>query len=168
LNRKKGYVAGVLVVVLIVASAIAYLSLSAPSPRPEETTMTGSMFVSDAGRSHGGFEYTASWNATLFLTGKGTGTLDLALDLGLGDALNRHNFTITGFVRNSSTVSMLLDGQPVIMRWTTNDTVWNETYSNYYIASWGSDAPVNELIGKISPTMFPGLASFWYVELRLR
>jgi len=168
LNRKAECVAVAVVVMVIGASAIAYLSRSTSPQQPAATMMRGSLFVSDAGRSHGGFEYTASWNATLSLTGKNTGVLDLVLDVGLGDALSRHNFTITDFVRNSTTISMLLDSQPVTTRWTTTDTVWNQTYDNYYIASWGDDAPTNELIGKISPTMFPGLANFWYVELRLR
>jgi len=42
------------------------------------------------------------------------------------------------------------------------------TGSQNGLASWGGDAPQNELSGSISPTIFPGLNSAWYVELRLR
>lgn len=92
----------------------------------------------------------------------------MVLHTGLGDALRAHDFSVTRFSRNSTTMSMLLDGQSLVMRWTSNDAVWNGTSDGYYIASWGSDAPPNELIGTISPTMFPGLVPSWYVELRLR
>jgi len=37
--------------------------------QPPSTVLVGSMFVSDAGRSHGGFEYNAEWNATLSIRG---------------------------------------------------------------------------------------------------
>ena len=56
--------------------------------------LRGSFFVSDAGRSHGGFEYNAEWNATLTVKGT-TGTLDLVLNVGLGDALEKHEYGIT-------------------------------------------------------------------------
>lgn len=125
------------------------------------------MFVSDAGMSHGGFEYTATWNATLELSGS-TGTLRLVLNVGLGDALTEHQFAITDFARNSADVSMKIDGRPVTLVWIENDPVWNGTFDRYYVASWGSDAPQNELRGSISPTIFPGLNSAWYIELRLR
>ena len=129
--------------------------------------MTGSMFVSDAGRSHGGFEYTATWNATLDLSGS-SGTLRLVLNLGLGDALTEHQFAITDFAKNSTNISMKIDGRPVTLVWTENDPIWNGTFDRYYVASWGGDAPQNELRGSISPTTFPGLNNAWYVELRVR
>jgi hypothetical protein len=129
--------------------------------------MTGSMFVSDAGRSHGGFEYTATWNVTLALSGS-TGTMNLLLNVGLGDALTKHQFAVTGFTRNSTDVSMKVDGMPVALPLEESDTIWNGTFDRYYVASWGGDAPQGEVRGTISPTIFPGLADFWYVELRLR
>jgi len=36
----------------------------------------------------------------------------------------------------------------------------------YYIASWGGDAPNEEIRGAISPEVF-GLPDHYYVELRL-
>ena len=164
-NHRMLYVAVVLVGALIVGSSAAVYFSRTQAEQPQ--VMMGTMFVSDAGRSHGGFEYTASWNATLSLKLGNQGSLQLVLNLGLGDALTEHNFTVTDFSRNSTTASMNIDGRPVTMRWVTNDSVWNQTYDRYYIASWGSDAPPNEIIGRISPTIFPGLNSFWYIELRL-
>jgi hypothetical protein len=138
-----------------------------PQTTNSQTTMTGSMFVSDAGKSHGGFEYTASWNATLDVAGS-TGTLNLILNVGLGDSLTKHQFAVTDFAKNSTSVLMKIDGRPVTLAWIENDPVWNGTYKHYYVASWGGYAPENEIRGIISPEDFSGLTSFWYVELRLR
>ncbi len=154
---------------LVVVAVVAVVAESFLSPQdaPPQQRMVGSLFVSDAGRSHGGFEYTAQWNATLTLSGS-DGTLTMNLSTGLGDALTTHDFSVTRFSRNATTVSMLLDGKSLVMEWVSADRVWNGTYDRYYISSWGSDAPPNELIGRISPAMFPGLVSSWYVELRLK
>lgn len=129
--------------------------------------LTGSFFVSDAGQSHGGFEYTATWDATLDLDGS-SGTLELALQIGLGDALTKHEFAVTDFSKDGSRISMKLDGKQVTLYWTTDDTVWDREFDNYYIASYGSDAPQNELRGTISPMDFPGLIGSYYVEMRFK
>lgn len=155
-----------MVALLVAGTAVGIYAASRPAPASSNASMTGSMFVSDAGRSHGGFEYTASWNATLDLSGA-TGTLNLLLKVGLGDALSVHQFAIAGFTRNSTNVSMRIDGRPVTLVWIENDPVWNGTFDRYYVGSWGSDAPQNELRGAISPSVFPGLNSAWYIELRL-
>jgi hypothetical protein len=109
--------------------------------------MTGSMFASDAGRSHGGFEYTATWNATLDVSGS-TGTLKLLLNLGLGDALTQHQFAVSEFAKNSNNISMKIDGRPVSLVWMENDRIWNGTYNRYYVASWG----VTRLRAKLEET----------------
>jgi hypothetical protein len=115
----------------------------------------------------GGFEYTASWNAVLSLHNSTDGALSLVLNMGLGDTLDKHNFKVTAFSSNATSATMLVDGQRLTMEWVAHDVVWNGTYDNYYAASWGSDAPPNELIGKISPATFPGVSPSWYLELRL-
>jgi hypothetical protein len=162
-------------VIVTVAAAALYLETALGANASQTTTatnttpmtMAGSMFVSDAGKSHGGFEYTASWNASLQVSGS-AGTLTFALNVGLGDALTKHQFAVTDFTRNSTDVSMKIDGQSVTLVWVNNDQIWNGTYGHFYIASWGGYAPPNEIRGSISPTDFSGLTSFWYVELRLR
>ncbi|MEM2153786.1 MAG: hypothetical protein QXY76_02650 [Nitrososphaeria archaeon] len=63
---------------------------------------------------------------------------------------------------------MKIDGKEVVLEFVEKDNVWNGQYNNYYIASWGSEAPKEEIIGKISPAIFYGLESHYYVELRLK
>jgi hypothetical protein len=135
--------------------------------RPTAIVMQGSLFVSDSGRSHGGFEYNAEWNATVTVQ-ESTGVLRLALHIGLGDALQKHEYSVTDFVKDSNKVSMKIDGQPIMLVWQENDQVWAHEYDRYYVASWGSDSPHEEIRGAISPLIFPGLAEHCYIELRLR
>jgi len=92
---------------------------------PSKAVLRGSLFVSGSGRSHGGFEYNAEWNATLTVEGT-TVTLGLVLHVGLGDIFDKHEYRIESFSMDSSTVNI------------------------------------------ITPTIFPGLADTYYVELRLR
>ncbi len=134
---------------------------------PKSETLSGSLFVSDAGKSHGGFEYNAEWNATLDVSGS-SGTLKLVLNVGLGDALNKHEFIVTDFTRDSTRISMKLDGHPVTLVWVEKDVIWDGKYDKYYIASRGNDSPLEEIRGSISPKDFPGLIDSYYVELRLR
>jgi hypothetical protein len=117
--------------------------------------MTGSMFVSDAGRSHGGFEYTATWNVALELSGS-TGMMYLLLKGGLGDALTKHQFAVTGFMKNSTNASMKIDSLPVTLVLVENDAIWNGTFDRYYVASWGGDAPQGEVRGRSPRRFFRG------------
>jgi len=148
---------------IIVVAAVFLLHAFRPSP----VALHGSLFVSDAGQSHGGFEYNAEWNATLTAEGS-AGTLKFVLNVGLGDALTKHEYRITDFIKESGKIRMRIDGQALVLVWIDNDAIWNRMYDNYYIASWGSDAPPEEMRGTISPKIFPGLADHYYVELRLR
>ncbi|MEM2906065.1 MAG: hypothetical protein QW057_02550 [Candidatus Bathyarchaeia archaeon] len=127
----------------------------------------GSMFISDAGRSHGGFEYTASYNASMTIRGSG-GKLELTLAVGLGDALRKHVYDVSGFTMDAQRISCSVDGRRLSLVWVENDTVWDHQYDRYYVASWGGDAPPEEVRGEISPQAFPGLGEGYYVELRLR
>jgi len=134
---------------------------------PSNVTLSGSLFVSDAGRSHGGFEYNAEWDAKLTVEGT-TGTLGLVLHAGLGDPLEQHEYRVESFSMDSSTVNMIIEGHPLVLVWVEDDVVWDHAYDRHYIASWGSDAPREEIRGVIMPTIFPGLVETYYVELRLR
>lgn len=153
----------VVVVTIMLVSSMFLLQGTRPSP----VVLRGSLFVSDAGRSHGGFEYNAEWNATLTVDGA-IGSLKLVLHVGLSDALTRHEYRITDFVQEPGKVSLKIEGRPVVVVWTERDEIWGRIYDRHYIASWGSDAPLEELRGTISPAIFSGLVGFWYVELRLR
>lgn len=133
---------------------------------PQETRLTGSLFISDAGQSHGGFEYTASYNVSLSARGS-EGRMTLALDVGLGDVLTAHEFTVSSFQRTGDAVTMVLNGQRVVLPWTAIDHVWGHAYDGNYIASWGSASPAEEIRGTIGPDAFPGVLPGYYVELRL-
>lgn len=137
------------------------------NPDSGSVSMNGSFLASDAGQSHGGFEYVAVWNASLVIYG-GSGRLTLWPSSGLGDALTRHEYFVSSFYSNQTHTALSIDGIPVVLVWTANDTVWNHRYDNYYIASWGGSAPPDEIRGAISPAIFPGLVGHYYVELRLR
>ena len=156
----------VLIVIVLFSGAFIFMQVVAPfSPT---RVYNGSLFVSDAGQSHGGFEYTASWNATMRVVGTG-GVLNLTLNMGLGDALNQHIFKVADFkVSSPDNISFKLGEFPVNMINVTHDEIWNGTYDNYYAACWGGYASSSEIIGNISPAAFPGLASYWYVELRMK
>lgn len=160
--RKNLLISLLVIISIVIASSVFIFRALYPS----RTVFYGSLFVSDAGRSHGGFEYNASWNATLTVE-NGIGDLKLVLDVGLGDVLEKHEYHVTDFAKDQSKISMKIDGEPVILIWIKKDIVWNHMYDEYYIASWGSDAPPEEVRGTISPKIFPVISDFWYVELRL-
>ena len=128
--------------------------------------MVGSLFVSDAGQARPGPGYTATYNATLIAI-NGSGSLNLTLLKGTGEALTVHSFVVSKLLINTSSASMLLNGRPMSLAWTDKDTVWNGNFSLFYIASWGPSAPQNQIKGNITPSLFQGLQPGFYLELRL-
>ncbi|MGQ9680238.1 MAG: hypothetical protein ACUVV4_05680 [Candidatus Bathyarchaeia archaeon] len=132
-----------------------------------ELLLSGSLFVSDAGRSHGGFEYNAEWNATLNIRGS-SGVLELVHNIGLGDALTKHRYDVTEFKMDDEKITMKIERETVTLILVENDEVWDHAFDDFYIASWGGDAPLEEIRGVIKPLMFQGLSEHYYVELRLR
>jgi hypothetical protein len=127
----------------------------------------GTFFVSDAGESHGGFEFTAEYKTEFDVT-NGRGTLIITQITGLGDPLEKHVYSITDLKINElDRITMNIDENPVELVFVESDEIWNHQFDNNYIASWGGFAPENEIKGMISPTIFPGLPDFWYVELRV-
>ncbi|MEM3504349.1 MAG: hypothetical protein QW134_09025 [Nitrososphaeria archaeon] len=165
--KKKISVLIIICVIVVLAFAIVSFINFPPPKNKLSKELRGTFFVSDAGQSHGGFEYNAEWNATLSILDD-RGILTLELNIGLGDALKKHEYNVTDFVIDSKRISMKIDGKEVVLEFVEKDNVWNGQYNNYYIASWGSEAPQEEIIGKISPAIFPGLESHYYVELRLK
>jgi hypothetical protein len=127
----------------------------------------GTFFVSDAGESHGGFEFTAEYKTEYDVT-NGKGTLTITQITGLGDPLEKHVYSITDLKINElDRITMNIDDNPVELVFVESDEIWNHQFDNNYIASWGGFAPENEIKGVISPTIFPGLPDFWYIELRI-
>ena len=165
----RAYLLLVTVLAILLIGIFLVVEVIAPSSPQTETQYAGTFFVSDAGESHRGFEYTASWNATMTIVGS-KGVLNLTLNVGLGDALKQHIFEITQFraYQTNNSLSFAIGQYKIVMTNITHDSIWNGTFDNYYTASWGGYAPYSEIIGTITPQAFPGLANFWYVELRLR
>ena len=127
----------------------------------------GTFFISDAGESHGGFEFTAEYKAEFDVI-NGIGTLTLTQIIGLGDPLEKHVYSITDLkIDKNNKITMNIDDNPVKLIFVQSDEIWNHQFDNHYIASWGGFAPENEIKGVISPLIFPGLPDFWYVELRI-
>jgi hypothetical protein len=127
----------------------------------------GTFFISDAGASHGGFEFTAEYKTEFDVT-NGRGNLIITQIIGLGDPLEKHVYSITDLnIKKNNKITMNIDNYPVELIFVKSDEIWNHQFDNNYIASWGGFAPENEIKGVISPIIFPGLPDFWYVELRI-
>lgn len=127
----------------------------------------GTFFISDAGESHGGFEFTAEYKTEFDVT-NGRGNLIITQIIGLGDPLEKHVYSITDLnIKKNNKITMNIDNYPVELIFVKSDEIWNHQFDNNYIASWGGFAPENEIKGVISPIIFPGLPDFWYVELRI-
>ena len=133
----------------------------------------GSMHINDAGRSHGGFEYAAEYTVDVSQGCNGTvlpghiALLVFTLKVGLGDALDVHELRLKLAYDNSrDEIDLTGDNIIITLVKVDKDLVWDRTWDGYYIASWGGDAPDEEVRGEISPDIF-GLPSHYYVELRL-
>jgi|GEM_PF-3139821 len=144
-----------------------YYSHYPGKPYYDSLKTEGTFFVSDAGESHGGFEFTAEYKTEFDVT-NGIGTLTITQVTGLGDPLEKHVYSITDLkIKKFNKITMNIDEYPVELIFVKNDIIWNHQFDNNYIASWGGFAPENEIKGMISPIIFPGLPDFWYVELRI-
>lgn len=155
----------ILAITTLILIGVAYTLTVCFQPKP--VVLNGSMFVSDAGRSHGGFEYNAEWNATLNIQGS-SGSLYLVLNIGLGDALTKHEYDVTEFKMDEKKITMKIEGETVTLILVETDEIWDHAFDGFYIASWGGDAPPEEIRGIIKPSIFQGLYEHYYIELRLR
>ncbi len=126
----------------------------------------GTFYINDCGRPKGGFEYAGTYYANLSLE-EGTGTLEIALKIGLGDPLDRHLWNVTLLEYSNGTMRLYMDGHRLEMRWVDNDTIWNGQYDGNYTALWGPWMEEYEPVGHIRTDWFPGTVSHYYVELRL-
>lgn len=153
------------IAVLIAAGPAAYCGNDQPGKAQLTEESFGSFYINDCGQPHGGFEYCGCFYASLFLEDS-IGTLTLELTLGLGDPLLKHEYSMELIEYSVDSIEFLIEGEPLVLEWVENDTVWNK-WHNHYIASFIYDVPERGGIGTIHPDMFPGLVSWYYVELRL-
>ncbi len=169
----EGWLVAVLVMVLLIAAGI---SVSSNGSEPMDYRLDyvdGSMFISDAGATHGGFEFTASYKVRLSpVLGTPVYTGDevyvrLELEVGLGDPLSVHELLMRViYAPESDEIHLTIAKTRFQLVHVLEDTVWDHEFDGYYIASWGGSAPPEEIRGNIGPRAF-GLPDHYYVELRL-
>ena len=127
--------------------------------------LRGSFYANDCGEPRGGFEWAGDYYANITLN-KGFGKLIIEFKIGLGDPLEKHEYSVVLQTYTTDYISIMINGKKVILEWVENDTIWN-TWHNYYIARYGINMDENDIIGAIQPIIFPGLYIHYYVELRL-
>ncbi|MDH5685230.1 MAG: BsuPI-related putative proteinase inhibitor [Hadesarchaea archaeon] len=169
-RMKLGLLAVVCATVIVVATVV-FQSTSDDGKKYFTTFKDGSMFFSDAGESHGGFEFTAGYTVIIsdnsFETGD-TVHLTFELDIGFCDPLDVHDLYLK-LSYSDADDEITLQNDSVVIRLVKveNDIIWDHQFDDYYIASWGGCAPEEEIRGEISPSVF-GLPVHYYIELRLK
>jgi hypothetical protein len=168
-KNRSGISGKIILLIMIIAAAAGpvsvFLFLSLSPHTTDSLGMTGSLFLAAAGQASNGTGGSASYDAVLSVTAGG-GTLNLTFREG-NDVLTQHDYTVSNFLANDSTISMVLGRAPTVLVYVVKDYVWNGWFDNYFISSWGPGATASELRGRVSPSAFPGLTSRYYVELRL-
>jgi hypothetical protein len=120
-------------------------------------TLNGSLYFNDSGEHHGGFEMAMQWNITLVVKGIfGHFVVTPEPGYSCNDVLLKWSYAISGLQISEENITMAIDGHPVVLEFVENDTIWNR-YDDHYISSTPD----------LSPTIFPGFLSHYYVELRL-
>ncbi|MFX1424707.1 MAG: hypothetical protein ACFFB2_20490 [Promethearchaeota archaeon] len=169
-NRLFAVTTGVSLIMLVILVPLLIQLILQTTPQSEFIVFEGSMFSSDAGISHGGFEWTASYTARWSISKKFfNGILNLTLDKGLGshfnNGVNSVEIPITDFFFNGSAISFINQDFQVILDFVEYDTIWGGTYNNQYIAIQSLNS--SEICGSIDPLMVPGFIEWFYIELRL-
>lgn len=135
---------------LVAVGIITYL-------KTPQVTLNGSLYFNDSGEHHGGFEMAMQWNITLILKGNfGHLVVTPEPDYSCNDVLLKWIYSVGGFLISEQNITVTIDGHPVLLGFVENDTIWHR-YDNHYISSTPD----------LSPTIFPGFLSHYYVELRL-
>jgi len=155
MERKTKLITTLVVIAVFTTSLVAaglIIYLNTPS-----LTVNGSLYFNDSGEHHGGFEMAMQWNITLILK-ENFGQLVVTPEPGYScnDVLLKWSYSIGGFHMSEQNITLTIDGHPVVLEFVENDTIWNR-YDDHYISSTPD----------LSPTIFPGFISHYYVELRL-
>ncbi|MFX0079034.1 MAG: hypothetical protein ACFE8O_07320 [Candidatus Hermodarchaeota archaeon] len=142
----------ILIVTTSLVTAGTYIYVSQP-----DVILTGSLYFNDSGQHHGGWEATCQWNVSLTMkAGSGVLVVTPEPDLMNGELLLKWSYHINGFQKTEEQIVLAIDGHPVILEFVENDTIWNRYHYHYICAT-----------PELSPTIFPGLMSHYYAELRL-
>ncbi|UCG03225.1 MAG: hypothetical protein JSW11_04385, partial [Candidatus Heimdallarchaeota archaeon] len=140
---------GLVIVGLLVVQLIFLTNLQS-----EFVVFEGSMFASDAGISHGGFEWTASYNARWLISRKSSdGIMNITLSEGLGshfsNGVTSVEIPITDFFFNGSSIGFLIQNMEVFLDFVEYDTIWDGMYNNQFIAVQSLNS--SEICGSIDP-----------------
>jgi hypothetical protein len=159
-------VSGKVVVILVLIAAAAgpltvYVYLNLIPHTIDSIHMKGSLLVNAPSHTEGGSGFPVTYNASLSVR-SGSGSLNLTLSGGVRDILLEHRYTVSNLIANETTVSMLLNGNPVTLILIANDSSGGQ-FSGSYVASNGP----NGQKGSISPSFFGGLGSQYNVQLQL-
>ena len=154
--QRKSKLIVTVVLVAVVTTSLLSVGLISYINQPS-LILTGTLYFNDSGDHHGGFEMAMQWNITLFLK-EGLGQLIVTPepDYMCNDVLLKWSYSIVGFQMSEQNIVMAIDGHSVVLEFVENETIWNR-YHNQYISATPD----------LSPTIFPGFLSHYYVEFRL-
>jgi len=150
--------------IAIVIVFLLFIILNACPHSGEKKEFIGEFLANDSGVSHGGFEWAGSYSASLVVRGT-KGDLILDFEIGLGDYLQKHKFSVSDFAETGGTISFKIEGRPATLVLVEEDNIWNRQYDDYLSAN-NSDDPA-EQIGYLPIEPFDGYNSRYYVDLRL-
>ena len=150
--------------IAIVIVFLLFVILNACPNSGEKREFFGEFLANDSGVSHGGFEWAGSYTASLVVRGT-KGDLTLTFEIGLGDYLQKHKFSVSEFALAGGTISFKIEGRPATLVQVEEDAIWNRQYDNYLSAN-NSDDP-SEQIGYLPIEPFEGYNSRYYIDLWL-
>ncbi len=150
--------------IAIVIVFLLFVILNACPHSGEKREFSGEFLANDSGVSHGGFEWAGSYTASLVVRGT-KGDLILVFEIGLGDYLEKHKFSVSEFAEAGETISFKIEGRPATLVLVEEDNIWSRQYDNHLSAN-NSDDP-SEQIGYLPIEPFEGYSSHYYIDLRL-
>ena len=165
MRGRRGISGKIVVLVILIAAAAGpvtvYVYLNLIPHTTDSILMNGSLLINAPSQTEGGSGYPATYNASLSVRG-GSGSLNLTLVGGVRDVLLDHQYAVSNLIANETAVSMILNGNHVLLILITNDTGGGQ-FSGSFVASNGP----NGQKGSISPSIFGGLGSQYVVRLQL-
>jgi hypothetical protein len=145
-------------------SVVSILCLSGCFLFQPQIVYKGSFHANDSGESHGGFEWAGEYSARLEVRRR-TGKLIITFEIGLGDYLRKHLYSVSHFIEASGQLKFKIQHRDVNLVYIEKDTLWDGQYNNQCIAN--NSSKIEERIGHLPVDIFPGFRSHYYVELRL-
>lgn len=162
----------VIVIAIVILASGASVWLFYELPEEEECPcsvtreFTGSFYVNHAGEPTSDPPCYAEFNVTLVVENS-SGSFEFNRTRGALNVTFGY-LPVHCLCQSNEKVSFIIAGRELRLVWDPVDPVWNGTYSDHYIASFGSEAKSEAKRGSIWAGDFPGLPHHFYVELRLK